>query len=390
MKIAIVVSHPIQHFCPMYASWAKNPNTQLKVFFASNLGVKAYQDVNFDKEIKWGNLYLDEFNHVFLNNARTLKIEKKLDAPMLEFELNQFQPDFVIQYGYYYKLNQRLRKWAFKNKVKVGYISDSENRHKENILKRAVKQIVLPIYFKKIDVFLSVGDANEEYYKSLGVKRQNLLRMNFSINIKVFDEKFLLKETLRANLRSDLKIGADDLVISVVGKLVKWKNQIDLVNLLLLLENESNWPRVHLIIAGSGPCENEIMIKAKGLSRHRVHYLGFIDPDKLPEVYSATDIYIHPSEYEPHSLAVSEAIYMGLPVIVSHTSGSYGDTDDVRIGQNGYVFKLGDLHDLKSQILKLLNPEARKEHSECSVEISRAAQQNAHYEVLNNLLKSTL
>jgi glycosyltransferase involved in cell wall biosynthesis len=180
------------------------------------------------------------------------------------------------------------------------------------------------------------------------------------------------------------------LVISVVGKLVKWKNQIDLVNLLLLLENESNWPRVHLIIAGSGPCENEIMIKAKGLSRHRVHYLGFIDPDKLPEVYSATDIYIHPSEYEPHSLAVSEAIYMGLPVIVSHTSGSYGDTDDVRIGQNGYVFKLGDLHDLKSQILKLLNPEARKEHSECSVEISRAAQQNAHYEVLNNLLKSTL
>ena len=87
MRIAIVVSHPIQHFCPMYASWAKNKNVKLKVFFASNIGVTSYRDENFEREIKWGNLYLEDFDHVFLNGNKTLKIDKDLDALNLDFQL---------------------------------------------------------------------------------------------------------------------------------------------------------------------------------------------------------------------------------------------------------------------------------------------------------------
>lgn len=61
------MSHPIQHFCPMYASWASIEGIDLKVFFGSNLGAVKYVDPNFGKEIVWSNLYLDEFKHEFLN-----------------------------------------------------------------------------------------------------------------------------------------------------------------------------------------------------------------------------------------------------------------------------------------------------------------------------------
>ena len=44
LKIAIVVSHPIQHFCPQYVSFAKNKDIELKVFFGSALGHKKYTD----------------------------------------------------------------------------------------------------------------------------------------------------------------------------------------------------------------------------------------------------------------------------------------------------------------------------------------------------------
>ena len=90
LKIAIVVSHPIQHFCPMYASWAKNEKVKLKVFFASNIGAVRYHDNNFGKEIKWGNLYLEEFDHHFLNGNKTIAVNKSLDAPDLENQLNRF------------------------------------------------------------------------------------------------------------------------------------------------------------------------------------------------------------------------------------------------------------------------------------------------------------
>ena len=53
LRVAVVVSHPIQHFCPRYLSWAKLPNVDLKVFFASDYGLSTYGDAGFDRDVKW-------------------------------------------------------------------------------------------------------------------------------------------------------------------------------------------------------------------------------------------------------------------------------------------------------------------------------------------------
>src|ERR1017187_5570812 len=83
-RIGIVVSHPIQHFCPQYVSFAENKNITLKVFFGSALGYRKYVDLNFKKEIAWGNLNLDKFDHVFLNGEEVIQADKNLDAKNLE------------------------------------------------------------------------------------------------------------------------------------------------------------------------------------------------------------------------------------------------------------------------------------------------------------------
>ncbi len=387
VKIAIVVSHPIQHFCPMYASWAKNPNIRLKVFFASNLGATSYVDKDFGREIKWGNLYLDQFEHYFLNGNRTLEINSKLDAPNVEECLNNFEPQFLIHYGYIYPFTKRIRNWALKNKVKIGYISDSENRHKEHILKSLAKKIVLPNYFKKIDIFLSVGDANEAYYLSYGVPKSKILRMNFSIDINLYEYCYENKQELRIEFRKSLGIKEEDIVISVVGKLVEWKNQIDLVKLIFLMESQSNYPKFHILLAGSGPTEEKIKQFSEKLKNNQVHFLGFVDPKELPSIYAASDLYIHPASYEPHSLAVSEAIYMGLPVIVTNTSGSYGATDDVRIGQNGFAYEMRDINDLKQKFQFILDPKNRMSFGEKSKDIGLSAQKRAHVDIVEELIK---
>jgi glycosyltransferase involved in cell wall biosynthesis len=390
-KIAIVVSHPIQHFCPMYASWAANVNFKLKVFFASSKGVNQYFDPSFNKEISWNNLYLDKFEHEFLNDGKTLELNKQIDAPGIKKRLDDYNPDILIVYGYTQKLQQRAKKWAKENNKKVLMISDAELRHYRPLYVRLLKHFLIPKKLKVFDGFLTVGDANEDYYLHYGVLKEKLFRSPFPIDIFLYEEAFKIKDELRKEIRNKYNINDDDIVLSNVGKFVKWKRQIDIIKALKLLENKYN--RIVLFLIGSGEEENYLQNEANKLKHNKVILTGFINPEELPAYYAASDIYIHPSERDAHSLSVSEAILMGCPVIISDTCGSYGPTDDVQPNVNGFVFKAGDINSLSKDILKLYSDnELRKRFENNSINISTNAQISAHRfnfaELLENKMNS--
>ena len=385
-KIAIVVSHPIQHFCPQYVSFAKNEKIALKVFFASALGYKKYTDPGFKQEISWGNLQLDQFDHLFLNGEVIIPSNKNLDAPALEHELASFMPDLVIVYGYFQKLQRRARQWAIKNKVKLAYISDSELRHVRNPIKDFLKGFYIRQYFSRINYFLSVGDANEFFYKKYAVPEAKIKRMHFPIDIVVYEKAWVEREALRNKIRLQYGLDNSDIVMAVVGKLVPWKNQDHIIDSMLKLEQEGI--STHLFMIGSGEMNDDWKRKATMLVKSKVHFTGFVNIEDLPLYYAATDIYIHPASLEPHSIAVSEAIYMGCPVIISDTCGSYGENDDVQPGKNGFVFTFGKTTELADQIKLLIsNKQMRNEFGSYSHEISVNFQKQSHYGIMENLRK---
>jgi glycosyltransferase involved in cell wall biosynthesis len=384
MKIAIVVSHPIQHFCPQYVSFAENKNIELKVFFASRLGLDKYLDVNFKQEISWGDLQIEKFEHEFLNGAAVLQSDKNIDAPALDNALLAFAPDLLITYGYFQKLQRRAHKWAKNNKVPVAYISDSELRHKRNRLKEFVKYPYLRSYFSSVKYFLTVGDANEAFYRKYAVPPEKMLRMHFPIDIKMYKTSWAKKTELRNITRQKYNIQENDIALTVVGKLVSWKNQDHLIGALQLLEKENKY--FHLFIIGSGEMKEMWEDKAASLKISKVHFTGFVSTDELPAYYAATDIYIHPASVEPHSIAVSEAIYMGCPVIISDCCGSYGENDDVQPGRNGYVYRFENIPELVGLIKTIINdPDKKKSFGDYSHVISVAFQQQSHFEIMNEL-----
>jgi glycosyltransferase involved in cell wall biosynthesis len=348
LRIGLVVSHPIQHFCPQYASFAKSEVVSLRVFFASALGHQRYFDENFKKELAWDNLYLDQFDHRFLNGQQVLVPSSKLDAPTLNLELKLFKPDLLIVYGYYQKLQRRAYRWAKSNKIKLAYISDSETHQKRNILKEFFKRIYLSYYFSKIDYFLTVGNSNEEYYRLHGISQEKLIRMHFPIDLVSYERNFLIRSTLRQEIRRKYAIGENELVLLVVGKLVSWKNQDHIIDSLIELEKEGLFG--HLLVVGSGEMEERWRVKSSVLKKSKVHFVGFVTPEMLPAFYAAADIYVHSAQIEPHSIAISEAIYMELPVIVSDRCGSFGQSDDVQEGKNGFVYPFGEIRALAEKI----------------------------------------
>lgn len=384
--IALVISHPIQHFCPQYVSFTNNEEVCFKVFFASALGSKKYYDANFNKEISWGNLRLDDFDHRFLNGNIVILPDKSMDALTLEKELKEYKPDLVIMYGYFHKFQRRSYRWAIRNNVKMAYISDSELRHDRNWIKKCLKYIFLRLYFLRISYFLSVGDANEEYYKYYGVINNNIIRMHFPIDINQYEKSYNIRHVLCKNIREKYNLRDNDIIVTVVGKLSPWKNQDHVINALEVLENEGIY--IHLFIIGSGEMYDIWKNKANILKYSKIHFTGFINIEELPGYYAATNIYVHPASIEPHSIAISEAIYMGCPIIVSNRCGSYGENDDVQEGKNGFVYEFGNIKDLADKIKNLvLDSEKRECFSLYSHNIAIKYQHQSHIGVLKDICK---
>lgn len=384
LSVALVVSHPIQHFCPQYVSFAMDPQIRFKVFFASALGQKPYHDQNFKKLISWNNLQLQKFDHEFLNGQEVLKADKNLDAPNVEEALKSFGPDVVIIYGYYQKLQRRVFSWAIYHEVAIAYIADTERRQHRHFLSEAFKYPYLRFFFANINYALTVGDANEEYFRYVGLKQEQLVRMHFPIDIQLYSDSYTKKQALAIAIRQQYEIPANEFTASVVGKLVTWKNQGDIIDAMLLLESKGIY--MHLFLIGSGETEQQLRDKAAMLTKSKVYFTGFTNTELLPGYYAASDVYIHPASVEPHSLAISEAIYMGCPVIISDRCGSYGTTDDVQEGKNGHVYPFGNIEALAGCIERLmLNSNEREAFGNYSHSISVQFQQRSHKGVLDTL-----
>jgi glycosyltransferase involved in cell wall biosynthesis len=370
-RIAYIISHPIQHFCPMFKEWAKSDDWELTVFFASSAGSNTYYDPNFGKEVSWQGLYLDEFDHVFLDE-RSVNASSALDAPNLHSTLDRYKPDVLIILGYNQKYQRRALKWGRKNRKKIIMFSDSELRQPRAIYKNILKKLFLPGFLKKVDAYLVTGNANEEYYMHYGVPAHKFFRSSYPIDTVVYEAAFQRKQELRAQKRAELHLEEHELVYTIVGKFVPWKSQVDLIRSLAHIRNTST----RLLLIGSGEYEAKLRNEAKAFG-DKVIFAGFVPPGELPAYYAATDVYVHPSFIEPHSVAISEAVYMGCPVIVSHTSGSYGTMDDVQNGVNGFIYQHGDLQALARLVDRLTDKELRDSFGAASRQYAVHSQQSA-------------
>jgi phosphatidylinositol alpha 1,6-mannosyltransferase len=93
---------------------------------------------------------------------------------------------------------------------------------------------------------------------------------------------------------------------------------------------------MHLIIAGTGPCEAEL----KASAPPDVSFLGFLDRQtRLPDLYANCDAFAFASLTETLGLVVLEAMASGLPVIAAPVGGV---RDHVRDCVNGLTYDPGD------------------------------------------------
>jgi glycosyltransferase involved in cell wall biosynthesis len=370
-RVGIVVSHPIQHFCPLYRALAASGAIDLRVFFASDAGAKSYFDKDFGQAIRFQSDLLAGFNYEFLPGYVT-DVKGKIDNPHVGERLSAFNPDVVQAYGYRYPLSRHAVRWARQAGRPVLLCSDSELRAPRRLWTKAMKALILPRFFAQCDGFLTIGDCNEDYYRNYGVDPSRFFRSPYPIDDMRLTEAVQSRHEARRVLIGKFALPSDATVALVVGKLTARKAVDQAIQAVARAWDSGLQHKLFLILAGNGPERERLEALAKSLQPEAVRFAGFVEVAELPGYYSAVDLLIHPSSQDPHPLAVSEAVFCGLPIIASDRIGNFGASDEVRVGMNGFEYKFGDVEALARHLVYMhQHPEERERMRQCSTEFGR-------------------
>lgn len=132
-----------------------------------------------------------------------------------------------------------------------------------------------------------------------------------------------------------------------VGRLAPEKRAEQVVHAFRLASESLPRGVIHLIMAGTGPCEAELRAAAPP----GVSFLGFLERrGRLPDLYANCDAFVFASVTETLGLVVLEAMASGLPVIAA-PAGGVGD--HLRDGKNGLSCAEGDAGSMAAAMVRL-------------------------------------
>ena len=174
--------------------------------------------------------------------------------------------------------------------IRIAHSHSTSNKKewKKNIL----KMILRP--FSKLyanQYFACTEYAGKWLFGKKVVERKELNVINNAIDLK----KFEFNENTREDLRKELGIKEDVLVIGHVGRFMKQKNHDFLIDIFneLIKKNDNSI----LILIGQGPLLNDMKQKVRDLKiEDKVKFIGQIrDVEKY---YNIMDVFLFPSIYE--------------------------------------------------------------------------------------------
>ena len=356
VRIAVVVSHPIQHYVHLYRALARQDGLTLKVFFCSRIGVEAYHDREMGTEIKWAGNLLDGYDHEFLPDGAAIKDTsfRQIDNPAVTAALDRFRPDAVIHYGYAQMTQLRALAWCRWRGVPALMIGDGENRRKRPGVRGAVRGIVLPGLLRQYAGFLTVSDQNQAFYRAHGVPAERLFRSPFPFDQDAYHNARARRPEHSAAIRQRHGIADDAMIFLTVGKLSDYKRTGDAVTAIAALAKRTGLPRrPHLLICGDG-AERAALTRQISEMAAPATLAGFINIDALPGYYAASDVLVHTSEIENYGHICAESAAIGLPMILSDQVGAIGPTSVARPDVNALIYPCGDPDRLTDAMARLI------------------------------------
>lgn len=348
MRLAVLTSHPIQYYAPLFAHLATR--LDLHVFFAHQPSAQQQADAGFGTAFNWDVDLTSGYSHSFLKNVAKAPDATRFsgcDTPEIGDRLAEGKFDAVLTLGWHLKsLLQGV--WAAKRRgLPVLVRGDSQLSTPRSALKRWGKSVVYPAFLRTFDAALYVGKRSRAYYEHYSYPADRLFSSPHCVDTERF--RSAATEEARNTLRSRLGVEPDVFLILFVGKLVPLKRPLDVIEAANALR--ARGAKAEVMIAGAGELDIAMKEKARQLGVP-LHSLGFKNQSEMPSVFAAADVLVLPSSQETWGLVCNEALACGKPIIVSDEVGCAPDL--AADGHVGRVYRMGDVDGCVQALASLL------------------------------------
>ena len=357
-KLAVLNTHPIQYFAPLYRRLAQEPDIDLTVYFCSRQGAEEYVDEGFGERIKWDRSLLEGYEHKFLKNWRTgdrVGGFWSLINPAIVSELRNHRYDALIVNGHTpatYLLGILAAKVLG---VTVMMRCDTHLGLQRSAFKQFLRKPLMRFLYNRIcGACLPVGTLNKEFYLFHGVNPNRMFTVPFAVDNDYF---ITAAETCAAQsaLKAELGLPSGKPVILFASKLISLKRPMDLVASFQRLQSRGS--DAALVFVGSGPDEQALKDYVQEHHVADVHFFGFQNQSQLPKYYATADVFVMASENDSWGLVLNEVMCAGIPIIASNKVGAVRDL--VRHGENGFIYESGNIDELSNYLSQLLDDRER-------------------------------
>ena len=359
VRLAYLVSHPIQYQAPLLRRIAAEPGIDLTVLFGSDFSTRGYQDEGFGVNVAWDVPLLQGYRYEFLPRLRdpgTVGVFAPLNRKI--FSRLQHGPDgrgfdalWVHGYASANAIHGMIAAKALDIPVLLRSDSSLTDRPRSPA-KLAAKGAFFAGLSHLVSGILTAGTLNARYWSFYFGESVPQFLMPYAVDNDFFQRESERARPRRAELRRELQLDPDRPIILFASKLQRRKRCIDLLRAHQALVSSGHPAQPYLVIVGDGEERPALEAFAQQHGGDRVRFCGFRNQSELPRFFDLASVFVLPADHEPWGLIVNEVMNAGRAVIVSDEVGAQPDL--ITDGVEGFVYPVGNVDALAKALAKVL------------------------------------
>jgi len=358
VRLAYIVSHPIQYQAPLLRRIAQEPDIELTVFFGSDFSVRSYKDEGFGVEVAWDTPLLEGYKSEFLPKLRDTGGVSPL-SPISRGIYRRLRntdgsPAFDALWVHGYASINALQAILAANALGIPVLLRAESwlaDRARSPLKLFAKSLFLHDLRHLIAATLPIGSANAAYWSHYFGRDFPQFPMPYAVDNAYFGLRAEEAAATEPALRAKLNLEPGRPIILFASKLQPRKHADHLVEAYSSLLKKTTFSP-YLVIVGDGEERENIQSRCQALGLTDVRFAGFQNQSVLPRYFRLADVFVLPSRHEPWGLIVNESMAAGCPVIVSTDVGSGPDL--ITDGIEGFIYPVGDIPALTHALARVL------------------------------------
>jgi glycosyltransferase involved in cell wall biosynthesis len=366
VRLAYLVSHPIQYQAPLLRRIAEEPDIDLTVFFGSDFSVRGYRDEGFGVGVKWDIPLLDGYRHEFLPQLRdrgTVSVASPLNYGIVSRLRGKggdaagdaaFDALWVHGYSTVNAMHGILAAKALGIPVLLRAEPWLGDRGRSDV-KLALKKACFAELKRMVDAVMPIGRLNAEYWRHYFGDDVPQFPMPYAVDNHYFAQRARAAVDGRASLQAELGLDPARPVVLFASKLQTRKHCDHLIEAYARLPHEAGAdPHAYLVIVGDGEERAALERQAAATGFGSIRFCGFRNQSEMPRFFDLATVFVLPSRHEPWGLIVNEVMNAARPAIVTDDVGCAPDL--IEDGVNGCIVPVGDVDALARALGHVLEP----------------------------------